>query len=78
MTMDAKNLKKQEKSAQRMIWLAGRASRNRSLLDKACRWMVTRATHVTPEEDFMRDAFVDNDQGFDPAELDRFQRGEQT
>ena len=29
-----------------------------------------------PDEDFMRDPIIDNDQGFDPEELDRYQRGE--
>ena len=67
---------KEELAAKLMIWMAGRSSRNASLLDKACRWMVERATTVPPERDFLRDPMVDNDQGFDPDELDRYQRGE--
>jgi hypothetical protein len=31
---------------------------------------------LPPEEDFMRDPLIDNDEGFDPEELDRYQRGE--
>ena len=38
--------------------------------------LVTRATAVKPQDDFLRDPLIDNDQGFDPNELDRFQRGE--
>ena len=41
-----------------------------------CRKMIVKATAVDPATDFMRDEFVDNDQGFDPDELDRYQRGE--
>jgi anaerobic selenocysteine-containing dehydrogenase len=28
------------------------------------------------EQDFLRDELIDNDEGFDPDELDRYQRGE--
>lgn len=38
--------------------------------------MLEKAMAVSPEHDFMRDPIVDNDQGFDPDELDRYQRGE--
>lgn len=68
--------RKGERSAKFTIWLADRSSRNRSMLDKVCRWLVVRETTPPPEEDFMRDDFVDNDLGFDPDELDRYQRGE--
>jgi len=66
----------QERSAKLAIWMAGRSSRNKSLLDKLCRWMVLRETAVPPENDFLRDELIDNDEGFDPDELDRYQRGE--
>ena len=71
-----KSLKSQERMAKITIWMAGRSSRNKSLLDKLCRWAVVRKTSVPPEDDFMRDELIDNDEGFDPDELDRFQRGE--
>ena len=68
--------RQQELSAKLMIWTAGRSARNASLLDKACRWLVERTTAVPPERDFLRDPMIDNDEGFDPDELDRYQRGE--
>ena len=76
MTRSTKSLKAQERSAKLAIWMAGRSSRNRSWLDKACRWLIARETAVAPEHDFLRDELIDNDQGFDPEELDRYQRGE--
>ncbi len=76
MTSKEKEIRSLERSSRLSIWMAGRSSRNQSLLDKLCRLMVTRATAVDPEKDFMRDPLIDNDQGFDPDELDRYQRGE--
>jgi len=76
MSGDERSLKTQERSAKLAIWMAGRSSRNKSLLDKVCRWMVVRETTVPPENDFLRDELIDNDEGFDPDELDRYQRGE--
>ena len=38
--------------------------------------MIEKAMSTPPEDDFMRDPLIDDDQGFDPDELDRFQRGE--
>ena len=76
MSGDERSLKSQERSAKLAIWMAGRSSRNKSLLDKVCRWMVVRETTVPPENDFLRDELIDNDEGFDPDELDRYQRGE--
>ncbi len=76
MTPKEKQIRSLERSSKLTIWMAGRSSRNQSLLDKLCRVMVTRATAVDPAEDFMRDPLIDNDQGFDPDELDRYQRGE--
>lgn len=58
------------------IWMAGKSSRNKTPLDKLCRFLLNRLTAVKPEDDFLRDPLIDNDQGFDPDELDRFQRGE--
>ena len=76
MNATEKSLKSQERIAKITIWMAGRSSRNKTLLDKFCRWAIVRRTAVPPEEDFMRDELIDNDQGFDPEELARFQRGE--
>lgn len=71
-----RSIRKQERSAKLAIWMAGRSSRNKSLLDKICRWMVVREMAVPREQDFLRDELIDNDEGFDPDELDRYQRGE--
>tara|TARA_R110001592_G_scaffold357416_1_gene660583 strand:- start:150994 stop:151242 length:249 start_codon:yes stop_codon:yes gene_type:complete len=76
MTSIERDLRKQERSAKIAIWMAGRSSRNKSLLDRICRFLVVKETTLSPEQDFLRDEFVDNDQGFDPDELDRYQRGE--
>lgn len=65
-----------EIKAKFMIWAAGRSSINKSLLDKLCRKLVNRVTAVKPEDDFLRDPLIDDDEGFDPDELERFQRGE--
>ncbi len=76
MSAKEKAQKKRERSAAMMVWIAGRSSRNKTLVDKICRKMVNRATHVDPKDDFLRDPLIDNDEGFDPDELDRYQRGE--
>jgi hypothetical protein len=76
MSRNEKQDRSRERTAKLTIWMARRSSRNQSLLDKLCRLMVTRATAVEPEDDFMRDPLIDNDMGFDPDELDRYQRGE--
>ncbi|MEL6859164.1 MAG: hypothetical protein AAFO74_12310 [Pseudomonadota bacterium] len=71
-----KQIKKLERATKLTVWMAGKSSRNKSLTDKICRFLVNRATAVKPEDDFLRDPLIDNDLGFDPDELDRFQRGE--
>ena len=76
MTTREADIRRRERSAKLMIWMAGRSSRNKTLIDRLCRFLVNRATHVKPEDDFLRDPLIDLDQGFDPDELDRFQRGE--
>ena len=58
------------------VWMVGKSSRNKSLTDKICRLIVNRMATPKPENDFLRDPLIDNDRGFDPDELDRFQRGE--
>ena len=77
MTSSERYLRKQERSAKLAIWMAGRSSRNKTLVDKVCRWLVVKETTLPPEHDFLRDEYVDNDQGFNPDELDRYQRGEE-
>ena len=76
MSGDDKEIRKLERATKLTIWMAGKSSRNRSLSDKLCRLLVKRATAVKPADDFLRDPLIDNDLGFDPDELDRFQRGE--
>ena len=76
MSGQEKLIRKRERSAKLAIWMAGRSSRNKSLLDKLCRWIITRELTVPQEQDFLRDELIDNDEGFDPDELDRYQRGE--
>ena len=66
----------QERSASLQIVIANRSSRNKTLLDKICRVLILRATHVEPADDFMRDPLIDSDEGFDPDELTRFQNGQ--
>lgn len=69
------NVKKQERAARLVTWMVYRSSRNKSLLDKLCRWYVVKQTAVAPEDDFLRDPWIDNDMGYDPEELDRYQKG---
>ena len=76
MSANDKEIKKLERSSKLAVWMAGKSSRNKSLSDRICRLLVKRATAVKPENDFLRDPLIDNDQGFDPDELERFQRGE--
>ena len=76
MSAREREIRKQARYAKLAAIMAGKSSRNRSLSDKICRFLVNRATAVKPEDDFMRDPLIDNDVGFDPDELDRFQRGE--
>jgi len=76
MSLTDKDIRKKERSARLMTWMAARSSRNKTLIDRLCRKLIVRATTVPPEKDFMRDEFIDNDEGFDPDELDRYQRGE--
>jgi|TARA_R110002072_G_scaffold277793_1_gene439561 hypothetical protein len=77
MSTTDKDIRKMERSVRLMTWMAARSSRNQTFIDRLCRKLVERATVVAPEDDFMRDPLIDNDQGFDPDELDRYQRGEQ-
>ncbi len=76
MTAHEREIRKRERTARMMAYLAGKSAKNRSLSDRICRFLVNRATAVKPEDDFMRDLLIDNDMGFEPDELDRFQRGE--
>ena len=76
MTASERDLRRRERSATMTLWLADHASRNRSLFDRLCRKILARATAREPDQDFMRDPLIDNDTGFDPDELERYQRGE--
>ncbi|MEE4144829.1 MAG: hypothetical protein V2I26_08525 [Halieaceae bacterium] len=76
MTAGARDLRRRERAAKMTLWLADHASRNRSLFDRLCRKILALATRRAPDQDFMRDPLIDNDTGFDPDELDRYQRGE--
>ncbi len=67
---------KQELAAKLLIWTASRASRNKNPLDRACRRFIAWVTKEDPENNFMRDPIIDEDDGFDPDELDAYQRGE--
>ncbi len=58
------------------IWLGRRASRNLGPVDRLCRRLLARALALAPQDDFLRDDWVDSDAGFDADELDRYQRGE--
>lgn len=69
------SVRMKEKMAAVTMWLAGRSARNKTWLDKIARRLVTKVA-TPPGEDFMRDPLIDNDQGFDPEELERYQRGE--
>ncbi|MEM1140186.1 MAG: hypothetical protein AAGF19_01675 [Pseudomonadota bacterium] len=76
MIMDAIRRQAKDTSAQLLIWMASRSSRNQSRIDKLCRMAVNKVSTQPPEHDFMRDEMIDNDQGFDPDELERYERGE--
>ncbi len=58
------------------VYLGQRASRHGGVVDRLCRRLLDRAMALPPEEDFLRDDWVDSDLGFDPDELERYQRGE--
>ncbi len=76
MSLTEKEKKKQQRAVAIKMWMAKRSSRNKSFLDRLCRRMIEKAMATDPDKDFMRDPLVDEDEGFDPDELDRFQRGE--
>lgn len=61
-----------------IAWLLAAASRDQGWSDRLCRLVATRLLTLPPEDDFMRDEWIDNDIGFDPDELERYQRGEQS
>lgn len=65
-----------ERKARIAMWLGKRASRNGGFVDRMCRRVLSRVLALPPEDDFLRDEWVDTDVGYDPDELDRYQRGE--
>ena len=76
MSLIAKEKKKEQRAVAFKMWMAKRSSRNKSFIDRLCRRMIEKAMATDPDKDFMRDPLIDQDEGFDPDELDRFQRGE--
>lgn len=76
MSLTEKEKKKEQRAVALKMWMARRSSRNKSFIDRMCRRMIEKAMATDPENDFMRDPLIDEDEGFDPDELDRFQRGE--
>ncbi|MFP6581013.1 MAG: hypothetical protein VCD00_00490 [Candidatus Hydrogenedentota bacterium] len=75
-----KTFRKRARAAKLQIWLATSASRNRTLLDRALQLVIRRlldkALYIEPENDFMKDDLIDTDTGYDPEELERYQRGD--
>ncbi len=66
----------EEAKARLAMWLGKRASRDTNLIDRMCRRLLDRILRLPEDGDFLRDEWVDSDLGFDPDELDRYQRGE--
>ena len=64
-----------ELRARLLAHLASRSSRHDGLINRLCRRFLERALRLPPEDDFMRDEWIDNDMGFDPRELERYQKG---
>ncbi|MEP3276409.1 MAG: hypothetical protein ABJN26_09900 [Stappiaceae bacterium] len=58
-----------------MIMLADAGARNRTIFERIARFIVGRVFTVPKQDDFMADAYVDNDEGFDLEELRRYQSG---
>ena len=73
---EQKQRRAEERKAKISVWIARRASRDTGIIDRLCRRFLSRALGRAPAKDFMRDDWVNTDVGFDPDELDRYQRGE--
>jgi hypothetical protein len=58
-----------------MVFFVDRGARNRTLFDRFARVVVGWVFLVPKKDDFMADDLVDNDQGYDLAELRRYQSG---
>lgn len=58
------------------IWIVSRSSRNKSLGDKICRVLAIQILKKKPDDNFMQDDLIDQDEGYDPEELERYQRGD--
>ena len=74
--MSKQSYERQVKSIQRSMTIAKRAMRNKSLIDKACAFLVNRSMRDIKRKPFMVDEIVDNDFGYDPDELARYERGD--
>lgn len=58
-----------------LMRLVAKSSRNISWSDRFSRRILDNALARPEHDDFMRDELIDNDLGFDPDELDRYQHG---
>lgn len=56
-----------------MTMLVQASSRNRTMGERVARVIVSRVFAVPRQDNFMADEFVDNDMGYDLAELRRYQ-----
>ncbi len=75
-----KDLGKRTRIAKIQLWMAARASRNRSMLDRIVQPIMNRildkALELDPENDFMTDDIVNSNIGYTAEDLERYQRGE--
>lgn len=76
MPRSARETRWEEWKARTALRIGARASRQGGLVDRLCRRLLVRLMELPPEDDFMRDEWVDLDQGYDPEELARYERGE--
>lgn len=76
MTIDRKAERKKERAARLGVWMALRSSRNKSLIDKLCRWIIERTMAKKAHlRDYVRDELIDNDLGFRAEDLEAYEQG---
>ena len=78
MGLDDKTYRQRVRQAKFRSFLGRRAMRDTGLVDRLCRRFLERAARSDPKKSFMRDELIDSDTGYDAAELERYQRGEQS
>ena len=75
-----KEFGKKARLAKFQLWIAARASRNRSILDRIVQPIMSRLLdklmELDPENDFMSDDMVNSNVGYNAEDLERYQRGE--